>query len=252
MVASRNRKRRRIPYGRNRKVRRYTTKSARYKRRGTFSERMGGGRWRTRVPRTLNPFPNTKLVRHVYHDVVTFPAGAGAGFVSKYTFRSNGMFDPDVTGGGHQPMFRDEMVSKYNYYTVIAAYLKLAFNPVDTMPQMISTTVNQDDSLAVNPSTTMEQHGYPKWIGTPGTRATAITMRASADLVKLEKTSYKAYLADDTNKVTSGNDPGSTRTWYFVNYRYPLLVTDTLAAMKCKIELIQICLWRETADFLAS
>lgn len=37
-----------------------------------------------------------------------------------HLFRANGIFDPDVTGTGHQPLYRDQVADLYTNYTVIA------------------------------------------------------------------------------------------------------------------------------------
>jgi len=44
-------------------------------------------------------------------------------------FRMNSIFDPDYTGTGHQPFFRDMWASQYDYYTVIQCdYVIRLFN----------------------------------------------------------------------------------------------------------------------------
>jgi hypothetical protein len=44
-------------------------------------------------------------------------------------FRLNSLYDPDVTGGGHQPYLYDFMVDKYNRYLVLKTKWKVTFTP---------------------------------------------------------------------------------------------------------------------------
>lgn len=45
--------------------------------------------------------------------------------VGGYTFRLNSTNDPDLTGGGHQPKFRDQMASFYSKYRVLSGRIKI-------------------------------------------------------------------------------------------------------------------------------
>jgi len=68
-----------------------------------------------RVARMI-PFPETKLVKHKYFGIVDVPAAAASGLTTQYVFRAHSTYDPDYTGTGHQPMYRDEMAAIYNRY----------------------------------------------------------------------------------------------------------------------------------------
>jgi hypothetical protein len=58
-------------------------------------------------------------VRLTYHTEITlsgtYPTPAW------HIFSANGMFDPDITGTGHQPYGFDQYMLQYNHYTVIGA-----------------------------------------------------------------------------------------------------------------------------------
>lgn len=65
------------------------------------------------------PFPPSFLCRLKYSDYVTVTQSA-AGIPGAYQFRLNSLFDPDLTGSGHQPYFYDQLTgtTKYAKYTV--------------------------------------------------------------------------------------------------------------------------------------
>lgn len=51
-----------------------------------------------------------------YHEEIQLVTDA-VGY-SGYVFSANGMYDPNLTGVGHQPMYFDQLAAIYNHYTV--------------------------------------------------------------------------------------------------------------------------------------
>jgi len=47
------------------------------------------------------------------------------GATATYAFSCNSLYDPDTTGGGHQPLYFDQMSLIYNKYVVIGSKIKL-------------------------------------------------------------------------------------------------------------------------------
>ncbi len=50
-----------------------------------------------------------------------------AGTIGYYRFSANGMFDPNVTGTGHQPMGFDTMMEYFDQYVVVRSRIKVRF-----------------------------------------------------------------------------------------------------------------------------
>lgn len=74
------------------------------------------------IPRNIpHGFNTNYTVRLTYADVTnhTFSAIGGSG--SQY-WSLNSIYDPNASGGGHQPLMRDLWVSQYDYYTVLACH----------------------------------------------------------------------------------------------------------------------------------
>lgn len=64
-------------------------------------------------------FPNRCKIVHRYNENVSITLTAATyGF---YQFSANGLYDPDITGTGHQPIYFDAMAAIYNHYTVIGS-----------------------------------------------------------------------------------------------------------------------------------
>lgn len=68
--------------------------------------------------------PNKTRTKLVYSQFVTVTAAQQV--TGKYTFRANSIFDPDLTGVGHQPKFHDQMALYYARYRVLASAIKIS------------------------------------------------------------------------------------------------------------------------------
>lgn len=55
----------------------------------------------------------------------SFALSSGAGSPGGYVFSANGIFDPDITGTGGQPMGFDQMMLFYNHYTVVRSRISV-------------------------------------------------------------------------------------------------------------------------------
>jgi len=71
-------------------------------------------------------FPTRMTFTHRYVDNFTLASVNGG--LDYHVFRMNGMYDPDFTGTGHQPVFFDQLTPIYEHWTVIGA--KITFHIV--------------------------------------------------------------------------------------------------------------------------
>lgn len=67
-------------------------------------------------------FPPTMLVAHRYYDTITALTSGAA--KNGYTISCNGMYDPNISGVGHQPMYFDTFTGIYNHYRVLSSKIK--------------------------------------------------------------------------------------------------------------------------------
>lgn len=88
----------------------------------------------TRAPRMLKSapvgksisFPAQNVVQMRYCTVVTLFDSMVGGVLDLHAFRANGIYDPDVTGTGHQPIGRDQWLGTfYNHYKVISSRISV-------------------------------------------------------------------------------------------------------------------------------
>lgn len=82
----------------------------------------------------------TKLT---YYDTATISTGAGSAGTRVYS--ANGLYDPDITGAGHQPMPFDQLMLSFNHYVVTAAKMTVNFkNTSTTNTQSVALSLNAD------------------------------------------------------------------------------------------------------------
>lgn len=71
--------------------------------------------------------PDRMITKHKF--VTQFTLNPGLGATAWYGFRANGIYDPDYSGAGHQPLYRDEFAVLYSEYAVISSRIKVTAFP---------------------------------------------------------------------------------------------------------------------------
>lgn len=117
----------------------------------------GGKRYRNPSGKGMSPqytnvrlgqgFPKRILVTHRYRETVSSTSTAGG--IGNYVFRANSLFDPNLTGVGHQPMYKDQMALIYNYYTVIGSKItvRATQSGVTNVAATVSIYVDSDSTV---------------------------------------------------------------------------------------------------------
>jgi hypothetical protein len=94
--------------------------------------------------RTQTPlFPATTTKRLPYYESAINLNGT-AGVITQYAFTANGVYDPNVTGTGHQPLGFDTMMLYYEQYTVIRSRITIRFAGNGAQPVNISLCLAPD------------------------------------------------------------------------------------------------------------
>jgi len=82
------------------------------------------------------------------------------GSIGSYVYRINDLFDPNFSGTGHQPYFRDQMYALYNYGKVLSASIKLSLlTNVSLAPAWVVLTPLQSGTFDSNLETASERKG---------------------------------------------------------------------------------------------
>jgi hypothetical protein len=80
-----------------------------------------------------------------YYDTATISTGAGSAGTRVYS--CNGLYDPDITGTGHQPMPFDQLMLTYEHYVCTSALITVSF-------RNSSTTATMGIGISANASAT--------------------------------------------------------------------------------------------------
>lgn len=71
--------------------------------------------------------PSSKIVKFKYVDsIILDPPQSG---IQAHYFSANGLYDPDVSGIGHQPRYFDSEMLSYDHYMVIGSKIKVTSVP---------------------------------------------------------------------------------------------------------------------------
>lgn len=74
--------------------------------------------------------PEMNLVKLRY--CTSLNLNPAAGLMTSHYFSANGMFDPDISGIGHQPLFFDQYMASYDHFRVLEAEIKVTQLPEAT------------------------------------------------------------------------------------------------------------------------
>lgn len=113
-------------------------------------------------------FPNSIITKIRYCEYLSLTSTTGARALN--VFAANGTFDPDISGVGHQPMYRDTYAAIYDQYVVIGSKITASFACKTTGLGMIVGIVADDDStVSTVVDTLMEQNNSVHTMaGAPG------------------------------------------------------------------------------------
>lgn len=77
---------------------------------------------------------------------------AAGGLAAVHVFSANGLYDPDVSGTGHQPRGFDQLIALYDHYVVIAAKITWKFGTTNASvyDQVACISVRDDTTTSSN------------------------------------------------------------------------------------------------------
>jgi len=73
----------------------------------------------------ISPVPNSYRTKVRYCTSVVIDPSISS--IGSHVFSANGLYDPDITGTGHQPLGFDNLMALYDHYTVLGSKLTATF-----------------------------------------------------------------------------------------------------------------------------
>lgn len=165
---------------------------------------------RTRRQRKLQPaglsYKRKVMLRYCTQQVLTGTSGAKG----QYVFRCGSIFDPDYTGGGHQPLGHDEWATFYNNYSVVQSFISV--QPVNSgaVPCAVSI-LKTDDPLGSggNLADDIEQ-GKCTWrVLAEDNAQHAVTVKHSFN----QRREFPRLYKDDALNPSFGSNPSEDKYW---------------------------------------
>ena len=100
-------------------------------------------------------FPPTIVTKLKYCELFTKTPSVA---INHQVFNLNSIYDPDESGVGHQPLYRDTFASIYNYYTVLGSKITVTFvNAAATaIPAVVGIAVGDDSTFVTTLSQLLE------------------------------------------------------------------------------------------------
>ncbi len=116
----------------------------------------------TMLPRG-DPFPMRANHNLRYGQALTLTAGSTGTYGTEQVMRLNSVFDPDLTGTGHQPYGFDTLASIYTKYKVFAITAEISFSDPSADGLIVSVAFQSPGNpitiTGASPDTVMERPG---------------------------------------------------------------------------------------------
>jgi len=95
-----------------------------------------------------------KVQKMLYYDVGKSITINNSGLASQYFFSANGIYDPDISGTGHQPIGFDQLMTFYEQFTVVSATISCHYRGLSGA--MFSISLAPGTTALTNPSQIVE------------------------------------------------------------------------------------------------
>lgn len=117
-------------------------------------KRAAGSQDIVQVPRGQLPLRLRNTMRYSTSVGVTITNGLGS-----HVFSCNGLYDPDITGTGHQPMYFDQLMALYDHYNVYGSKIEIV--PQNVPSQGVTIAVVCDDDGSTHSATNfVSEYGH--------------------------------------------------------------------------------------------
>lgn len=199
----------------------------------------------------ISPVPLRFFTKLVYAES-QIQVGVGIGAANAHVFSANGLYDPNITGTGHQPLGFDQLMSMYNHYTVIASKIYCTFsNETDTGNYECGISVLDDSTVLTTPSRYKE---LMKTVWKAGTNdAQGGHIRSLVNKVSVPKflgLPSKGFLGDDTIQGSAVVNP-QEQVFYHL-WIQPIEATTDLSYVDLSVRVEYIVVFHGPAQITQS
>jgi len=185
-----------------------------------------------------------------YHETVQLNPGI-SGFAI-YEFAANGMYDPNITGTGHQPSGFDQMMTLYNHYTVTKSIITVTPATTGSTNQQILFGVRLNDTtgqLAGGLDSFLESRGVKYlMVGYPG--ATVMPVNMTVDMGKFFGVPQQNLLGESQFRGSAVANPSELAIYQcFVGAAVP---SDDPPSTTLHVDITFECVFSEPKEIIPS
>lgn len=188
-------------------------------------------------------FPPKLNIKHRYHEIFSLTTTAGGG-VATQQFRCNGMYDPNVTGTGHQPLYFDQVAAVYDHFTVLKSYLKLTLSTDQSNPQQVVVFLNDDSTVTPSGMASLQEQSSAKYTNVVAGMTTTLYLPWDA-----YKTFGGSVLANDNLQGSASADPIEQQVYTVVGQAIDISKATNILV---NAEIVYYAVWDEVRDIAGS
>lgn len=166
----------------------------------------------------------------------------GAGVAATYVFTANGLYDPNITGAGHQPCGFDQYMALYNEYIVLGSTIRVLWSNADAS-NVALVGISLEDLATTNADWAVyieNGNSVYTYLDKASTGRGCVSISHKADIAKFSRSKI---LDDSTFQGNSGANP--TDTHYYHLWVAPFNGTGDNAGVDIQVEIRYDVLFRD-------
>lgn len=179
--------------------------------------------------------------------VTDLRATSTTGSLAVHNFRANGMFDPDQSGTGHQPLYFDQLTAIYNHFTVIGSKISVTFTTDANTSFSTIVGIAKNDDPTVTPATSANLCELSDTVHAV-LRGSLYGQKQLTQSFSAKGTFGGSVLANDDLQGSASADP-LEQTFYTIFVQNPLLESSTV---EVHIVIEYTAVWDELKDLASS
>ena len=213
----------------------------RRKRRKKLGPKFRRRRRRSRIPRAFRMVGLPKVFRTSLPYALTTVLNPGAaGATATYTLRTNSLFDPDVTGAGHQPRYFDSLNIQYLQYRVVGSIITVKASNFDAAsPQIFGIEMSKQAAAQTSALALLED---------PDVRTVQLSPSTGGSNTKTVRKGWSLQRA--VGRLAKGDQDYSANTtsspsaqWYFHLFAFPVDASKDAGTINVTVQIMYRCIF---------
>lgn len=185
-----------------------------YKKKRNYKKKVMKRLMKPKIKRLYKvALPNQQFFKLKYDGILTY-SNSSMNNIS-YLFRLNDLYDPDYSGGGHQPFYFDQLCTTYTNFYVYGSSIAITCSPASLqVPLFFSVTPYISSTYTINDYTEVMENKRARYAIQPVGSQITKTIKSFAKTSSVLSVSSKEILNDDKYKCTASSSPTNQCYWH--------------------------------------